>query len=194
MPSNTPNKIKYGIKNAYYAVATIAADGTATYATPVRLPGAVSLSLDPQGDSSPFYADNIVYYTGIANNGYEGDLELALLPDSFYTDVLGYITDAKGVLIEDAAAEPVHFALLVQFEGDKKATRHVFYNCTAERPESGSQTKEASVTPQTETITVTATTIYNDDLDKDVVKAKTTVDSDETTYTGWFSAVYQSAG
>ena len=191
MPTNAPNKIKYGIKNAYYAVATIADDGSATYAAPVRLPGAVSLSLDPQGDSTPFYADNIVYYTGIANSGYEGDLELALLPDSFYTDVLGYVADAKGVLIEDAAAEPVHFALLVQFEGDKKATRHVFYNCTAARPTSEGQTKEASVTPQTETITVTATTVFNDDLDKDIVKAKTTVDTDETTYTGWFSAVYQ---
>lgn len=191
---NTPNKIKYGIKNAYYAVATIAADGSATYDTPVRLPGAVSLSLDAQGDSTPFYADNVVYYTGIANSGYEGDLELALLPDSFYTDVLGYVNDAKGVLIEDAGAEPVHFALLVQFEGDKKATRHVFYNCTAERPESGSQTKEASVTPQTETVSITATSVYSAALEADVVKAKTTVDSDATTYSGWFDAVYQSEG
>ena len=32
---------------------------------------------DPQGESEPFYADNIVYYTSVANNGYEGDLELA---------------------------------------------------------------------------------------------------------------------
>lgn len=191
MPTNTPNKIKYGIKNAYYAVATIANDGSATYSTPVRLPGAVSLSLDPQGDSTPFYADNIVYYTGIANSGYEGDLELALLPDSFYTDVLGYKTDSKNVIVEDANAEPVHFALLVQFEGDKKATRHVFYNCTAQRPSTEGQTKEASVTPQTETMSITATTVYNAALETDVVKGKTTVDSDATTYSGWFEAVYQ---
>ena len=86
---NTANKIKYGIKNVYYAVATIAADGSATYATPKPLKGAVSLSMDPQGDSTPFYADNIVYYTSVANNGYEGDLELALIPDEFLVDILG---------------------------------------------------------------------------------------------------------
>lgn len=184
------NKIKYGIKNVYYAVATIAADNSATYGNPVALPGAVSLSLDPQGDTSPFYADNIVYYTSVANNGYEGDLELAKLPDSFLTDVLGYAADTNGILYEDANAPVVHFALMFQFEGDAHARRHVLYNCVATRPSVSGSTKEESIEPQTETVTITATTVYNASVDADVVKASVTP-TEATQYNGWNSAVYQ---
>jgi len=186
----TNNKIKYGLKNVYYAVATIAADGSATYDTPVAFPGAVSLSLDPQGENTPFYADNIVYWVGVANTGYEGDLEIARVIDNFKTDVLGYQTDNKGVLVEDANANAVHFALLFQFEGDVKATRHVMYNCTATRPGANGSTKEDTVEPETESVTITATTIYNASYDTDIVKAETNETTDTTTYSGWFEAVY----
>lgn len=186
------NKIKYGIKNVYYAVATISADGSATYGTPVALPGAVSLSLDQNGESTPFYADNIVYYTSVSNNGYEGDLELAKVPDSFLTDVLGYVADTNSVLYEDANAPAVHFALMFQFEGDAHAKRHVLYNCTAQRPALSGQTKEDSIEPQTETMNITATTIYNSTVDKDIVKASCTP-TEAAQYNGWMTAVYQVA-
>ena len=184
------NKIKYGLKSVYYAVATIAADGSATYAAPVALPGAVSLSMDPQGELTPFHADNIVYYMSSANNGYEGDLTLAMVPDSFKKDVLGYVEDTKKVLVEDADAEPAHFALLFQFEGDAKAIRRVLYNCVAGRPTDNGNTKEENVSPETDQLSLTATTIYNASLDKNVVKAECNDTTDADVYAGWFSNVY----
>ena len=191
MPT-TNNKVKFGIKNCFYAVATIADNGSATYANPVALKGAVSLSLEAQGENSPFYADDIVYYISSANSGYQGDLELALVPDSFKTDVLGYGTDANGILYEDADAEVKHFALIFEFSGDKHATRHVMYNCTATRPATGSTTKTESTEPQTESMTITAAPIYNAALDKNIVKASCTPDQ-TTQYSAWNTTVYQAA-
>ena len=185
-----PNKIKYGLKNVFYAVAEIASNGSATYSTPVAFPGAVSLSMEPQGENTNFYADNVVYWVGNGNAGYQGDLEVARVIDSFKTDVLGMIEDAKGVLVEDLNSEIIHFALLFQFEGDVKATKHVLYNCTAARPAASGQTKAETTEPQTETLTLTATSIYNASLDKDIVKAEANESSDSTTYSGWTSAVY----
>ena len=189
-PVPTPNKIKYGLKNVYYALATIAADNTATFGTPVAIPGAVNLTLDPQGDRSPFYADNIEYYVSVANNGYEGDLEIALVPESFEKDILGMVEDNKDVLLEDANAEPKHFALLFQFEGDQRAKKHVIYNCTATRQSIEGETKGENIDPKTETLSLRAAPIHVTAINKDIVKAKTTDTTDATTYSGWNSTVY----
>lgn len=184
------NKIKYGLSNVYYAIGTPGSNNTMSYTTPVAIPGAVSLGLEPQGENTPFYADNVVYWVGNGNTGYSGDLEIARIPDSFKTDVLGMIDDGKHVLIEDMNAQTVHFALLFQFEGDDKATKHIMYNCTCSRASDAGNTKAESVEPQTETLTITATSIYNAALDTEIVKAEANSGSDSTTYNGWTSTVY----
>ena len=85
------NKVKYNLKNVHAAKLTeTETDGEKTYSygTPKAIPGAVSISLDAQGESTPFYADGIVYFRSVANNGYSGDLEMALIPDWFRTEIL----------------------------------------------------------------------------------------------------------
>lgn len=186
-----PNKVKYGLKNVHYAVATIdPSNNTATYGAPVPWLGAVNLSLTAQDSQTTFRADNIDYWIGNANNGYEGDFESALIPDSFKKDCLGYIEDDNGVLIEDAEATGVHFALMFQFEGDVNATRHVLYNCVAARPSVNGATTAETIEPQTETVTITAIAIHNAKLDKDITKASCTP-TQATQYAAWNTSVYQ---
>lgn len=178
------NKIKYGLRSVYYAVATTGTGGALTYATPVAIPGAVNLSLSAEGDTTPFYADDVVYFQTTANNGYSGTLEIALVPESFKTDILGE-TLANGVYVEKSNVTPKEFALLFEFQGDEKASRHALYRCSCSRPDVAGATKEASIEPQTETLNITAMPRINDY----VVKA-TCPQTTSSTYTSWFSAVY----
>ena len=181
------NKIKYGIRSVYYAVATEGTGGALTYATPVALPGAVNLTLSQEGEQNTFYADDVAYFTSNSNNGYSGTLEVALIPDSFKTDVLGETT-SNGVLVEHANTIPKEFALLFEFQGDDKATRHALLRCTCSRPDVAGATKEASIEPQTETLNLTAMPRINDTLVKFSCPASAT-----TAYASWFSAVYTTA-
>lgn len=182
------NKVKFGLKNVYYAVLTENA-GIITYGTPVAIKGAVNLSLDAQGDETNFFADDTKYYNVTNNAGYSGSLELAKIPDQFKKDVLGFVEDTNTVLFEDAEAEPKRFALLFEFSGDANKTRHVVYDMTCSRPSLGSSTITESKEPQTETLNVTASPLPTDANGKRLVKAK--CNESDAQYAGWFSAVYQ---
>lgn len=106
------NKVKYNLKNVHAAKLTKDSEDRFIYATPQAIPGAVSISLEAEGDSSPFYADGIVYFRSTANNGYSGDLEIALIPEWFRTEILKEELDAKGVLVEKSnITETEKFAL-----------------------------------------------------------------------------------
>lgn len=183
--SDKNNKVKYNLKNAHYALLTIGEDGAVKYAAPVPLPGSVSLSLDANGEPENFYADGIAYYVINNNMGYDGDLELALIPESFRTDVLKEKLDDKGVLIEDADAELAQFALLFEFDGDVRHIRHVMYNCSASRPKIEGKTNEDKKEVQTETLTIKSTPLADGK-----VKAKTGNTTDSAVYDGWYKAVY----
>ena len=177
------NKIKYGLRNVHYSVIT-EVGGAVSYATPVAIPGAVNLALSAAGESVQFYADDMAYFEESTNNGYEGSVEMALLTDQFRVDVLGEEIDENGALIENADARAKKFALLFEFDGDAKKTRHVMYNVSASRPSVEGSTKTATKEPKTESLDISARPAP----DTRNVKAK--VKQGQTGYDDFYTAVY----
>lgn len=181
MMNEKNSKVKYNIQKCHYAVKT--AEGT--YGTPVAMPGAVSLSLEQQGELTPFWADGVKYYVSASNGGYEGDLELAILPDQFRKDVLGETEDSNKVLFENANASTAEFALGFQVDGDAGPTLFWFYNCTATRPNVSANTTEDTTTPVTDVLTISCASSADG-----TVRAKTTADTVDGVLTSWFEEVY----
>lgn len=146
-------KVKFGLKNVH--IAPMKNDGT--YEEAFAIPGAVNLSLDAEGDSSDFYADNIKFYSSFANNGYSGSLEIAKLIENFLTKIMGQTKDEHGGVLETINDIDKYFALMFEVDGDEKPTRYIYYKCKASRPSTEAETTSGTKEPKTDTVDITAT-------------------------------------
>lgn len=185
------NKVRFGLKNVYYAVLTESSDNTNnTYATPVAVPGAVTLTMDSNGTDGTFYADNVAYYKTFANNGYSGELEMARVNDDMMKDVWG-MTVENGILTEKTGIQPKPFALLFQIEGDQKEELHVLYRVVpTSKPSMGSQTVGEEVEPVTQTFSFDALPLVTGpSYQAGLIQGKTIDTTSTATRTAWFTAV-----
>lgn len=181
------NKVQFGLKNVHYAPYEETESGI-VYEKPIPIPGAVTLTLTPRGELAEFYADDMIYYSAAANDGYDGTLSIATIPEQFAIDALGETKDEQdGVLTEKADARQKQFALMFEFDGDVKAVRHVLYNCSANRPTITGETTTNTKEPQPNELTFIASARPGDLA----VKTKTTADTPSEVYNNWYKKVYE---
>ena len=179
------NKVKFGLEQVHVAFS----DGQGNWETPIPIPGAVNLSINPDGGENAFYADNTKYYVRHSNNGYTGTLEMALLPLEILAEMLGWEIDDNNMLVENADGQPKEFALLGQVQGDARNRRFVYYRCISGRPADDAATTTESITPTTETLNITVLPIEIDD--KRIVKGVIELDeSNGAVFDAWFDEVY----
>jgi len=159
------NKVKFGIEDAHVAFfdELTATEGSPAWDAPQAINGAVSLTMDPEGDQNDFYADNTKYYTSNTNNGYTGTLEVANVPDDILAEMLGMTVDTNGMLVESAEDKQKEFALMGEIKGDEKDRRFVYYRCKAARPSQDSTTSDTGETPDTDSLEVTVMPIESGD-------------------------------
>lgn len=175
-------KVQFGIARVAYALDN--EDGTVGSEWKF-IPGAVTLSFDPQGDTSIFYADNGGYYTSAGAATDEFSLEIARFTQEAKHDLLGWVDDeTSGGHFEPINAKQPSFTLGFQYEGDTDTMRAVKYGCTANRPTEEHNTTEENVDPDTMT------------LDGQAIGKTFTVDGEEVSYIGgvWFSSDSDRAG
>ena len=181
------NKVLYGIEQCHVAKIT-ETDGVISYGTPFEVPGVRGLNFDPEGEETPFYADNVKYYIASSNQGYTGDLELAVTPEQFLTEILGRELDTNGVIFESAEDKTARFALMFQGEGDQTGRRWVFFDCTATRPSRENNSKEESVEVGTETMSIT---MSPRSTDKAIMAFIEPTENNKAVYDAFFESVYE---
>lgn len=181
-------RVRYGIKNLYYAVATDDGEGNLTYATPVHVAGAKSIDLAPAGDSMDEYADNVRWYHEETNQGYDGTLEFEDTATArvFTETVLGRTKDTNGLTWESIDDKVKEFALMCEFSfagGTETGMRFCFLRCVIGRPNLTGATSEASKNIQTNSVNVTSMPRVSDG------KVQAYCESTDTGYEHFFDAV-----
>lgn len=189
MATTAVNKVTYGLSNVHvWPITSTDATGKPTYGTMIPIPGAVEISLSPEGSSDPFYADDGIYFQSSTNAGYSGDLTIADIPTDFLVNVMKEEKDANGVMFENSDVVPNEFAIGFEFKGDVNKRRHIFYRCVAKRPEISSKTKEDKIDPNTPKLSITCLPR----IDTKVVKAS--CEENDKGYASFFStAPYEKA-
>ncbi|MEI7027156.1 major tail protein [Paenibacillus sp. y28] len=183
------NKVTFGLEKVHIAFVDTDATTQPAWETPIPIPGAVRWTPTTVGDTTTFYADNSAYFVVTANNGYTGELEMALLPDAIQARMLGWEIDNNGMLVEVSDGIPAKFALLGQVQGDQKNRRFVYYDSQASRPAKERKTKTESIEVATDVFSLTVSpieiggkTVVKGDLELGATNA--------TAYNGFFAAVY----
>ncbi|ODA08728.1 major tail protein [Paenibacillus polymyxa] len=183
------NKVTFGLDKVHIAFYDEDSTTQPAWGAPIPIPGAVRWTPEAQGEQSEFYADNTKYYVATSNNGYTGELELALVPDDILAKMLGWIIDENGMLVEVSDATPKKFALLGQVQGDQKNRRFVYYDCQADRPAKERQTKGESVEVATDVLNLTVSPIELGG--RTVVKGDLELNETNTAaYNAFFDSVY----
>lgn len=183
------NKVTFGLEKVHIAFFDESASEQPAWETPIAIPGAVRWTPTAVGDATNFYADNTLYFSYTANNGYTGELEMANVPDAVLAEMLGWEIDDNGAIVEVSDAIPKHFALMGQVLGDKRNRRFVYYDCVANRPAKERTTKNESITPATDVLNLTISPIEIDG--KMIVKGDLELsDTNQAVYDGFFDSVY----
>lgn len=169
-------KVEFGLSNVHVGSYEIGEDNVVTMGTPMHIPGAVGLTLEEESELYQFFADDSAYYSQYSGASETGELTMALFPDEFKTQFLGYVKTDDGGIAKVNGAKKMPIYIVFEGQTDDKRRRHILYNVTC-----GSITREfATVEDQPEVMTDVLGITVTGDPSTGIVKA--TYDEGSTGY------------
>ena len=185
-----------GLDDLYYATITEGNNGDETYGTPVKLAKAISADLSMELAEAILYADDAAAESVKAFKNGKVTLGIDELGSANAAALLGARVDSKGVLV--SATEDTAPYVAIGFRSLKANGKYRYfwlYKVQFAVPSTSLQTKGDNITFQTPSIE--GTVIRRNKADtagKHPWKAEITegeTGADQTTVTGWFTAVYE---
>lgn len=122
------NKVEFGISKLHVGTYDVNQEGQVTLGEPYHQRGSVSLTLDPEEETTEFVADNIVYFSEISDSGFSGSIQVAKFSDDFKTKFMGYKKLADGGIAKVKGAVKPNVYIAFQAEGDKQSRKVILYN------------------------------------------------------------------
>lgn len=179
-------KVLFNIKKLQFSkIESISAAGVPTYGTPLLMPGTVSLSLDSEDSSEPFYADGEAYYTPNGSETVTGTLENALFTEEVLKALYAYVTDTNGNLLQ-TDGQVSEFGMQFACDSDDGEVYFTYYRVSTNKPGLNLTTNAPSATINPQSVNVTASTISLADGTK-IIKSYATKTA--TNYATYFDAI-----
>ena len=178
-----------GVESLYIAIMTTedTLEANAIYDTPVYVAPAISINIQPQGNSAVLYGDDGAIETESANGPVNVAINASELPLDKRALILGAAYNAgTGVIVHKATDRPPYLALGFKSKKANGETRYIWLlKGKAVRPQENYQTKADNVQFNTPQLSLQFVRRRYDDADY--------LYADEPTFTGgptWFSDVY----
>ncbi|HBC31616.1 MAG TPA: hypothetical protein DC024_10300 [Clostridiales bacterium] len=180
--------IVYGLRNVYYA--KLNKQFTPDYADPVRIPGAVSLTLTSEDNHeiANTGSNNPAAFFNTAHT-YNGTLQFADLPVQFRQDILNEVVE-NGTICEPTEGGTNEFALLFEIQGNARQRRYLFYRCRVWYPDIAADTIKNNVDVKGDSLPILALSPPWHDPTPYVKRYVENSPETADIYNNWFNKVY----
>lgn len=158
-------------------------DTGVTFGEPFRIAKAIEATINPQTSEAMLHADDAMVEYFASVTGYDVSLNIDDLKTEVKGKLLGYKTDADGVIIEDNELTAKEHAIAFRsLRSDGDYEYRVLYKVRFAPTEERYQTQGDSVEFQTPTITGKAMALHDGLFGANVIESETS----EAVIEGWF--------